>query len=300
MWETTALQDDSNEFAAELQAIRWALQLLTRQPPTARPKQVTICTDCQAAIMVIHKPGQQSGQYLVRAILKLGHQLRSEGTELTLYWVPGHMGIPGNEVAHNHARLATRNQQQRPPPGWQHPRLKSTALRVGKATVLRERKRLLQQAEHGKQLYRLDQALPRNHMVKAYNSMSYEESRILVQLRTGHNGLHSHLHKIKKAESPQCECGLGEETVAHFLFLCPRWTGCRQPLRQTMGDRWTDLSYALGGWTNRRNGSTGQMVNGERSKWVPNGNVMKAVVRFVKATGRFQPTPQVVEQRTGP
>src|ERR1700730_3294653 len=46
-------------------------------------------------------------------------------------------------------------------------------------------------------------------------------SSILLQLRTGHAPLNSHLYRIGRAESPLCPgCGQSEETVRHFLLTC--------------------------------------------------------------------------------
>ena len=125
-------------------------------------------------------------------------------------------------------------------------------------------------------------------MVKVYNSMSYEDAKILVRLRTGHSGLNSHLYKIRKATTARCMCETGEETVAHFLFLCPQWIELRQHLRSALGGRWADVSYALGGWSDRRD-RAGKLIDGRKDKWEPNIGVLKAVVQFVKATERLQP-----------
>jgi hypothetical protein len=89
-------------------------------------------------------------------------------------------------------------------------------------------------------------------MVKVYNTMSQEDTRILVQLRTGHIGLNVYLKRVGKAERSTCTCGLGEESVFHFLFQCPTWAEQRQSLRNAIGNRWADLSYALGGWSDKR------------------------------------------------
>jgi hypothetical protein len=138
----------------------------------------------------------------------------------------------------------------------------------------------------GKQLSKIDKALPQKHMAKAYNSMDQEETRILVQLRTGHIGLNSYLERVGKLDSARCACNAGLETIFHFLFVCPKWAEQRQHLRSAMGNRWSDLPYALGGWNDRRN-QKGELLDGEKERWKPDISVLKAVVKFVKATGRL-------------
>ncbi|MGH2638266.1 MAG: reverse transcriptase domain-containing protein, partial [Rhabdochlamydiaceae bacterium] len=71
IWETVAWQEDANEYAAELQAIRQALRMLRGQAVERLPREVTICTDSQAAIQSIQKTRQQSGQHLIQSILRL-------------------------------------------------------------------------------------------------------------------------------------------------------------------------------------------------------------------------------------
>ena len=146
------------------------------------------------------------------------------------------------------------------------------------------------QKEHfAKQIRNLDQALPRDHMVKIYNTMTQEDVKILVQLRTGHVGLNSYLYRFKKTDSAACESGMGEETVAHFLFLCSRWVNERQDLRHILQDRWADLSYTLGGWSSRKDTINGKLIDGRKDQWKPNTTVLRAVIQFVKATQRLQP-----------
>ncbi|KAH8798640.1 hypothetical protein F5884DRAFT_656509, partial [Xylogone sp. PMI_703] len=83
-------------------------------------------------------------------------------------------------------------------------------------------------------------------------------------------------------------CGVEEETVRHFVFQCLQWAEQRQALREILGERMGDLSYALGGWSGRLDRRTEEQVDGSKEKWKPNINTIKAVIQFVKATGRFQ------------
>ena len=95
--ETAACGDDDNEYAAELRAIRKAVRVLRTQPPQSRQGMIKILTDCQSAIKSLERPQQQSGQYLLQEILEITAELRSQGTKITLQWVPAHEGIHGNE-----------------------------------------------------------------------------------------------------------------------------------------------------------------------------------------------------------
>jgi hypothetical protein len=65
-----------------------------------------------------------------------------------------------------------------------------------------------------------------------------------------------------------------------------------------MKGRWTDLSYALGGWSGRRDHRTQRELDGPKEEWKPNMAVLKAVIKFVKATQRFIPTARVEGDET--
>jgi len=58
---------------------------------------------------------------------------------------------------------------------------------------------------------------------------------------------------------------------------------------ETMVDGWSDLAYALGGWSGRRDGRTSRFPDSPRKEWKPNLSVIKATIQFVMNTGRFQP-----------
>lgn len=133
----------------------------------------------------------------------------------------------------------------------------------------------------------IDSALPKQHMAKVYDPLTTQDALILVQLRTGHFGLNSHLARIRKADSTRCQCGAEEETVRHFLFQCLQSSEPRRVLQEALGERRGDLSFALGGWSGRGKTRTGKQVDGSKEKWKPHMTAIKAVIHFVKETERF-------------
>jgi hypothetical protein len=57
-------------------------------------------------------------------------------------------------------------------------------------------------------------------------------SHQITQLLTGHCQLNRHLFKIKKIQSPVCDCGTEEESIEHFLFTCCLFTAQRKTFKE--------------------------------------------------------------------
>ncbi|RFU26788.1 hypothetical protein B7463_g9554, partial [Scytalidium lignicola] len=286
VYETAAPRDDDNEYAAELRAIRKAVRILRSHAPQLRQKGITILTDCQSVMKSLRRPHQQSGQYIIQEIIQITAGLRAEGTKITLRWVPAHEGVHGNELAHKYAQKSTTRGNE---VGDELTlRLKSQALRAGQGRILKLCERLFKRTCSGMFTRTIDKALPQQHIAKVYSTLNSQDAAIVIQLRTGHLALNGPMARIHRAESARCQCGVEEETVRHFVFQCPQWTEQRQALREILGERMGDLSYALGGWSGRINRRTRKQIDGSKEKWKPNINAIKAVIQFVKATGRFQ------------
>ncbi|KIM92705.1 hypothetical protein OIDMADRAFT_88749, partial [Oidiodendron maius Zn] len=88
----------STIYTAGLQGIYLALQILEASPEPQHRK-ATIFTDNQSTLRTIHKPGNTSGQYILRKLLLLLRKVAALGIEVELRWIPVHKGVPGNEAA---------------------------------------------------------------------------------------------------------------------------------------------------------------------------------------------------------
>ncbi|PVH98903.1 hypothetical protein DM02DRAFT_656868, partial [Periconia macrospinosa] len=106
--------------------------------------------------------------------------------------------------------------------------------------------------------------------------------------------LKEYLHKIKASDTALCECG-SIESIAHFLFACRRWRRQRAQLRQQHGQRFGELSYALGGYSSKQEG--GQSIDGPMERWKADVAAVKATIEFAKDTGRLQPHEQDAADR---
>jgi hypothetical protein len=78
--------------------------------------ELTIISDSRSVLQSIESP-QKMKHPVINTILTTADTLKAAGTKVNLYWIPSHVGIPGNEMADQLAseesdrRLASRVQQ---------------------------------------------------------------------------------------------------------------------------------------------------------------------------------------------
>lgn len=112
------------------------------------------------------------------------------------------------------------------------------------------------------------------------------EAALFAQLRTGKSRLNGYLaQKINAVESDQCGCGIGRETVRHFLFHCPQRANYHADLINKTAGRWRDLSFFLGGRSHlwNRDGSRAP----DEDPWTPDIDIVRATIKFSQLTKRL-------------
>jgi hypothetical protein len=61
-------------------------------------------------------------------------------------------------------------------------------------------------------------------------------------------------------------------------------------MRQQHGERFGDLSYALGGYSSRQEG--GKSIDGPIERWKPDISMVRATIQFAIDTGHLQASDQ--------
>ena len=235
---------------AELVGILLGLHLIS----TEKRGGTTFALGCdnQAAIKAFHSNLRNPGHHLAREALRTAHQIQNSKKKtnyaLTIRWTAGHEGIEGNEIADREAKKAaeghTSDTKLLPP------YLRETLLTNPSAVKRAYNDHLKnswvnawRQMERGSKIQKFDSSTPSNRFLKTLSNpkLMRSSASLISQLRLTHIPLNSYLYRFKRADSTRCPaCGADEESIAHFLLLCPsyaheRWALARQAKKNSKG-----------------------------------------------------------------
>lgn len=235
---TWRLSPHHSVLTAELFAISSALRHLQ----SLAPGRVVIYSDSRSSLMLVGSRTPRTHNLLVHDIQTLLLSLCTRGWVIALQWVPSHVGIRGNEIVDQ----ATRNAV----PASEEP----LQLELCEAT-LGIRKAMLNNWDTALTTKLQTTALGLVRTDASPSPWTRSSCRRLdvaiLRLRIGHCGLQAHKHRLRLVDSPYCSwCQTQEETVEHFLLLCPRFHSLRTTLRSrlsNLGVRQLTLAILLDG-----------------------------------------------------
>ena len=228
---------------AELFAISRALHWLVLNQPLLPNTKVVVLSDSMSGIMAVKNTTKRSYSYLTNQIRNLANLLEAE---LTLQFIPSHVGIEGNEHVDQLAKAAHGSPETIPIP-----------------LDKKEIKRLIdERTQHICQL-QYETARQRNgrilHIAEIKSKLEHwpwtsstnrRTETAMARLRIGHSKLRECLHRFDQAPDPDCGvCGV-PETPAHILETCQKFTAERAIMCQSLrkaGVHATNIKTLLGG-----------------------------------------------------
>ncbi|KFM73192.1 RNA-directed DNA polymerase from mobile element jockey, partial [Stegodyphus mimosarum] len=217
--KTSTLHKAASAFMAETLAILNSLNFISKQ----NNKKFIIYSDSLSALESINT---NTSHPLVLDILKVHLHLRKAGYSIAYCWVPGHVGIKGNELADAAAKSADSTSENEVP---------FTDIRnYIKAKIL----------SRWQELWK-NQTLNKLRQVKP--NLEYWESRgnrkedvLLTRLRIGHCRL-THQHLLKGDKEPICGTCNTPISVNHILTCCPIFNQKRDHHFNSTNVKLTDL-----------------------------------------------------------
>ncbi|XP_043226976.1 uncharacterized protein LOC122384061 [Amphibalanus amphitrite] len=214
---------------AELVAVREALKSLASLPADSLDaiKEIRLCTDSRACLQTLQRGQAAQQEELPASIWASLHDLTCSGKHVTLQWVPGHAGIPGNEDAD---RLANR-----------------AAAELSQAAVPLDMAGARAAIRHRSAEWTAARAKAHPHLppTPGHEDLTRWEQVTLSQLRVGRSVLtRKTLHEIGLATNPDCLNCEEEDSVAHLLTECPAYARMRSRL---WGGPLPSLGHVLGG-----------------------------------------------------
>ena len=203
------ISNESSVFTAELMAILWALWWVEE----AKVREVIICSDSAAGLEAIRGGKSKARPDILNDILSVVFRIR-EGSDITFCWVPGHVGIRGNEQVDLLAKQSLHKEVEVYLP------LGRGELREKiKEGVIREWQEGWEKEERGRFFFSIQ---PQVRRKCCCNIPSRRDSVKLCRLRLGHCGLNYTLCILGKHETGLCKCGR-PETVKHVFLECAQY-----------------------------------------------------------------------------
>src|SRR5579871_1541437 len=213
-----------NNYQAEIAAINTTLSTITKQfkQNAYEPSNIVIFTDSKSTLQALEDYLQTDNKEIILLAETIDTLQTSFNIKLTLQWIPGHVGIPGNEKADRLAKQGAAMEQINTPTN------NHTVKQILKNNSKDEWLKRWAKGSTGRSMYKEMKQPDKNDCI---NKLPRKEQCTIFRLRTEHTTLNKHLNRLKLAQEPKCRnCTHPFETVQHVLLECPALISERKQL----------------------------------------------------------------------
>ena len=204
-WEHGArLEDDTSIFICEKEGLLRSLELAVMHD-----LNTAIFSDCRSLTQFAQKLQERRGIHMEERLVAISRLLSRRKSTISIFWIPGHWGIHGNEEADRIAKNMLHSQEIVP---MEYSRHNMAALLKSKLS-----RSILQTPR-----LRSHRPTQPDDPEPIYSCSDRSRQQIALWLRTGHSPLQAHMHRVGRADDPFCpHCPSTPEGRRHFLLECP-------------------------------------------------------------------------------
>ena len=211
--ENFRISDNTSIFTAELISIIRALKYLEN----SGINEAIILTDSLSVVQALETGATTTNANLLRKARYQITEMAGKGRNLEVHWIPSHVGIAGNEVADQLAKLSLTkdiiDEETKPQLHETYANIDRIIDDVWQARWNDE--------QTGRQYHRIQPTVSRNIKFSDRNNRLKEAT--LTKLRLGRSGgLRFYKHQMGKTDDSKCTTCNTDETVQHFLTNCTK------------------------------------------------------------------------------
>ena len=184
-------------------------------------------TDSRSGIEALNNYTPKHQSHTINSIKWKAQDLKSEANmDITIQWIPSHVGVEGNEEADTTAKSAHENLQDVPTP------LDPSEAKFLTKMAQHQRWQLIYDTK--KQRLHLGAIKPVIEKWPWTNTQSRQIDTAMTKLQLGHVGLNQNLNRFNMTESQLCSTCRVPETVPHFLTECTKYSVQKTKLMATL------------------------------------------------------------------
>ena len=203
------LSDDVTVYTAEMVAIREALVYIKRNVLG----RVVVFSDSLSAIQSFSTERSNSRPNLTNDVISLIAEVKSEGIDIHICWIPSHIGIIEHDEADELARQALDKESIDTEIDFEM----KEGYKLVDDHIMRKWQLNWETGRTGRFYHSIQPTVSKS--VK-YRSKNRRKETIITRLRIGRCGLNRYLHQNRHHPTGACEKCNVQESIQHFLLEC--------------------------------------------------------------------------------